>query len=1014
MYRLALARPTSTLVGAVTLAALGLFSLAKLPVSLLPSVERPRLSVVAKAADRSREEILLGWTEPVERRLGSIPGITSIESRTEDGLARIRIEADWNSDPDALRIDAARRIESAGFPLDELDVRVAGNDLQAIVELAVLGGSSAGERTDFARKVLVPELARLSGAGRIDVLGSRLPRVFVRPRGADLAARGVSPATLADRLAAAGRPSAAGRLRAGAAARPLVVREAIESLEMLGNFPVPSPTAGVGPVPLRQLADVGLAEIGDGTAFRWNGQEGVLVAIRRAPGANAVALAREVRQTLSRRSGREGGGLRVEIAADRSAEVVASLREIGLAALLGLALGTVVLRWTLGRWRPTLALSLVIPASLVSSFGVFHLFGIPLDVVSLGGLALAAGMLVDNSIVVLEAIETKRQQGSSDPAGEGTSQIAVAVVTSCVTTLVVFLPLIYLKGLARAFFGEQAFAVAASLGASLLFSLTLTPVLERKGPAGDDSRRGRSPGLRGYLSLLDRLLERPGRALALGLLFAAASLASVLLLPRRLFPPAEARVLRIPFALSEDLPDEGALRKGRELEETVRKGSGVAATSILLRQGLPDPALRDPDDLPRASFGEIEIACPSPSAARELALRLRNVLGSFPGARCRIAARRSAFTEAFGAGSGVDLTVSAPDPARARALAGRIAGDLVASLRLPSPEPPRPDGPTLFVEWDEPRLARLGTSRGALEPEVRAALLPRDVGRVDIPGFTPEIRLEPVDAAGIGEIPLPVPDKTGNGAASLRLVPLSALARVKPGGSPPATLRIDGRPAARIDLRLASGEGESAQAAALERAAKGIRLAPDEGIRLGGEPLERARAFSELRLALVLSIVLMFLAVAAVYESFLVPLLVLSILPVAAGGGFLLLAATGQGLDLMSFIGLILLGGIVVNHTVVLVDRIEQLRAAGSSEDEAIRGAARERYRPILMTTATTLLGMIPLALVGSEGIELRRPLASAVTGGLVTATFGSLLLVPLLHRLAERWRRRPAAGGGA
>ncbi|HEX3555444.1 MAG TPA: efflux RND transporter permease subunit, partial [Thermoanaerobaculia bacterium] len=475
MIRRAIERPVSTLLGALTVVVLGVFSLLRLPVSLLPALERPSLILTAAASGYAREEVLERITRPLEQRLGALAGVTAVRSTTGDGWARVRIESEWQTDADRLRIEAERRIAGLEVAGATLTVELAAGDPEPIAEVAVFGGSGTA-RAAFTREVLAPELARLEGAGRVETLGLAPLHPVVRPHAAALAARGLTAADLVARLRSVGAAVAAGRARAGAVARPLLVREDATSLDALRALRIAGPR---GESVLGDVAEVGLEEVRDDSFFRLGGREGTLVRVFRAPEANAVALAARVRERVAALSRRSASGLKVEVAADRSAEVVAALKELGIAALLGLGLGVAVLRFLLGRWRPTFALAVAVPASLLAAFSGFHLAGLSLDVVSLAGLALAAGLLVDSSIVVLESIETARARGEEDPEIAGARQIALPVIAGFLATAVVFLPLIYLKGLARAFFGAQAFAIVASLAASLLFSLTVTPVLAR-------------------------------------------------------------------------------------------------------------------------------------------------------------------------------------------------------------------------------------------------------------------------------------------------------------------------------------------------------------------------------------------------------------------------------------------------------------------------------------------------------------------------------------------------------
>ena len=991
--RRAVERPVSTLIAASALVVLGSFSLFRLPVSLLPSVERPGLEITATAEGRSRDELLDRVTRPLERRLAALAGVTSVRTRTGDGEVRAWVESEWQTDADRLRIEAERRL--AGLEDVTLEVELTAGDPEPIVEVAVLGGGGA-ERTSFVRRLLLPELARLEGAGRIETVGLAPRHVVVRPRAAALAARGLTVSDLVARLESVGVALPAGRARSGAAVRPLLVREEVRSLESLAAVRVPGPR---GESVLGDLAALSLEEVRDGSLFRLRlkgekgTQEGALVRVFRAPEANAVALAGRVRERVGEIGGRAGSGLRLEVVEDRSSEVVSALVDLGVAGLAGLLLGTLAIRAFLGRWRPTLALAVVVPASVLATFTAFHLAGASLDVVSLAGLALAAGMLVDSAVVVLEAIETARDQGDAEPVVTGTWQIAVPLIAGFLTTAVVFLPLIYLQGLARAFFGVQAFAIVATLAAALLFSLTVTPVLAgNTGSTGSGWSGGRDL----YLRLLDACLARPALPVLAGIAVTALAGIALVLLPRELVPDSPARELIVRYRLAPDLAPEAARRLGSELVERVRGVAGEGARVAVAQIPEEEKDGRDSKDnrdgkgsREGEETGRIVLGFADAAAAGRALPELRAAVSRLPGIEARVEPRTSAFVEPIErAGRRLEVIALATTPERATALAGRASERLqAAGLRPAGTHRDRPRG-ALHLTWDLPRLARLGADRDTLESQVRLALSEREAGRVRMEAVEPEIRIVPVPADP-ALLPVAVAE---NG--SPRITPLGALARLSPGARPAELERQDGRPAVRLAFDGALSDPNRAQSL-LEGLENGI----EEELVPGGRALELARSFGQLRLALALSLVLVFLTLAALYESFRLPLVVMSTVPVALGGALGLLLVTGQSLDVLSFLGLILLGGIVVNNAIVLVHRAEEHRQAGIEMTEALRRAGSERYRPILMTTLTTLAGTLPLALLGGEGAELRQSLATAVIGGMVTSTFASLLLVPVLQR---------------
>jgi HAE1 family hydrophobic/amphiphilic exporter-1 len=1000
MIELILRRPVSVIVATVALAALGGFALLKLPMALLPQIERPSLVVVAKAAASSRDELLHEVTSPIERRLALVPGVTSLESETRDGEARITIGSAWQTDPDRLRIDVTRRIEGAPtIPLDDLSVETM-TDLQPVIEVAVTGASGA-TRSRIADRVVLPELARIDGAGRIDVIGSTPLRATVRPRAADLAARGMTAADVESRLRLVGRSLTASRVREGSAVRPVVVAEPIRSIDELRNVTIKN-------VPLHEIADINLQEISDETLFRnlaqntptsafspspfrWGeggrrpdegpnpqAKEAVLLRIYRAPNANAVALAREV-TTRVKELGTRLRDVQVSIVVDRSAEVSRALSELALAALFGVLLGTIILRWMIGHWSPTLALAVVIPAALLASFTAFYAAGIPLDVISLSGLALATGLLVDNSIVVLESIETARAAGAGDPVLTGTRQIILAVVVSSITLMIVFAPLLYLQGLARAIFGEQALAVVVSVAASLVLSLTLTPVLARR---QQRSAVPRHPGLKHYVALLDRAIARPVRSLLIGAALIAAGLAFALLLRRELFARGAGRDVAIEIRTPVDL--DPAIARVR------LANVWTTATTAIDRHSLTSMGLtQTASDKPAT----IDMQFTSSRDANAALDRLRPQLAKLDSVRAVARLRPSAFIEAVGGDADrIELIPSASTDAEAEALSRRVTDAMQRNgFRLADNTRRSDRRLAMTLDWDERLLAANNTNRRAIENDVRAALGNLDSGKTAIASAEPAIRLLPTTPEDLAVTPV----HAGNA-----IVPVAAVAGLHLTTGAPDVFRDERRPARRLLF-------EGNDVAAADRAIAAVHVQGSERIRLAGHARELRDAFAQMRLALLLAAFLLYLTVAAFYESFLLPLPVIAALPFAAAGALAALFITGQTLNIMSLLGLIFLAGVVVNHTVVLLDRVEHLRAAGVPEDEAIRRAAADRYRPVIMTTLTAIVGMLPLAMFGGPGVELRRSIAVVVIGGLSTATLGTLVLIPLLHRALEPLRRR-------
>jgi HAE1 family hydrophobic/amphiphilic exporter-1 len=987
-----LARPVSLAIFVATLVVLGVFSLLRLPVALLPTLERPRLEIALEAKALDRASLVQDVVAPLERRLLPLPGVATATATVDDGRALLRLEGEWQADTEKQIVEVERLLASQ--PAGRLELaatRAAPPDPRPVLRLAVL--APLGEQPDlvalagFADSVLLPELGRLPGAGELRRRGGARRLLLVEPRFSELAARGLPVSALADRLRGTGRRETFGLVRQGGDRRPLLLGQEVRQRADLESL-----SLGQGLL-LRDLAGLREELVADGSLAFFRDQEAVLVDVFRSPGANAVVLAREARELLARLAARPALPSRILLVADTSGEVVDSLAGLGSSLLLGLLLGALVLRAGLGRWRPTLSLMVVVPASILASFAGFYAFGVPLDVVSLAGLALASGMLVDSSIVVLEAIATARAAGAADPRLEGTRQVALPLLASFATTAVVFLPLLYLEGLARAFFGAQAFAIASSLGLSLVLSLTLTPLLSSRGGRLEVGDGGSSFGLEGYRRRLAAVLAKPAPALLITLLLVAAGVPALVLLPKTLMPEGLRRNLEVELSFGRG--DEDTRR--RQLGDLVARIAQATPAPFAAELALP-PRLAGGGQGEAAAAGraylhpfteegrgkiELTFADAASLAAAEPAIRA--ACEAVPGLRAELRRERgalAAFVDELG--RGLELEVLAASEERAEHLAAAAAAAL-AEQGIASRAEQAAGGEKLELRFDPSRSPE---ERQAAEKELQGLLGGELLGYLQVPGVEGELRLSaPQSPLEL----LPVPTLEG------RMLPLGALGRLAAIEKPKPLERRGGR-----SSRLLRVEAELARKEKVEQALAKVPRLSGEEIALVGRSREMARAFGQLELALGLGLLLVFLTIAALYESLRLPLVVIATVPCAVAGAFLTLLIFGSSLDVFSFLGLLLLAGIVVNNAIVLLDRAEEWRRRGESATDAVKLAAAERYRPILMTTATTLLGLLPMALLGGEGAELRRSLALALFGGMATSWMAVLFVMPLLYVAAS------------
>ncbi|MEM6705415.1 MAG: efflux RND transporter permease subunit, partial [Acidobacteriota bacterium] len=724
LLRAALDRPVSVLVASAALVVLGAASLRQLPVSLLPDLERPRLVVVVEDSTRSRDSLSTEIVEALEVRLMALEGVVSVVTQIDDGLARIDVSTDWQTDVDRLRMQAERQFASADKAGVALSVSTSSGEREPVLQVAVSGGAEV-RRTEFVRNVLLPELARVPGVSGVRRVGGARERVVVRPVPSALAVRGLTNLDVELALRGVGTTEPLGMVRDGDTLRTAVVSSSVSSLNDLSSLAVPPAEAtGNGrdeaksgvPVPvLGDVAELEIEELLEGGAYLVNDRGALLLELFRTPSANAVLLARRARQSLREVTARAPPGLQIEVVGDASAEVVAALRELALAGLLGLGLGTIVVRLFLGSWVPTLSLMVVVPASVIAAFAAFLFWGVSLDVVALAGLALALGMLVDNSIVVLEAISSRRGERTEDRVElEGTTAVALPLVAALLTTAAVFVPLLYLRGLARAFFGVQAFAIVSALAISLALSLTVTPVLSRV-LAGrrTGGRTPRNPGHDTYLILLRVALRRPLLVSTLAVVFATAVLALGWAgLERELVPRGTGQAVLSEFSLEADLDARSVRERLAQVSAALTAEMESFSPSVERLTMRYEPLRpRDPNSDPFSAPGRLRVSLDRSVDPAAVARRIAESLATFPGLDARTRVERALFARTLLRLSGDQrIEVKASTHQRASALARRVIDSLQGAGLATRALVPR-QRTAWALNWRTAELAKQGASR---------------------------------------------------------------------------------------------------------------------------------------------------------------------------------------------------------------------------------------------------------------------------------------------------------------
>jgi CzcA family heavy metal efflux pump len=988
----------------------GLWALFTLPAGIYPEVTYPRIVVLARGGTFEAEEMTVAVTRPLEEALSGILGLRRIRTLTVRGSAELSLDFRPNADMAFALSQVQGRLAASRSSLP------AGLDLSAerltpsvfpMLQYELTGANPLVLR-DLAEFTVRPRLAGLPDVGEVAVEGGRVREIAVVLDPARLVANHIGVDQVAQAITATDQAEAAGRTETDYRQYAIIVSGLTNTPEVVGRVVVRQ--SGSRPV---RVADLGTVGYGAEDLFQivaGNGKPAALVNIARQPNGNTLRLQGAVRAAMDSIRPLLPAGVRLESVYDQAALVRDSMKSVRDAMLLGGALAVLVLLLFLGEWRTTAAAALSLPLTVAITLLGIALAGDSLNLMSLGGLAVAIGIIIDDAVVVVENIERRLALHPDEPPEDvvrtGTDEILGPVAGSTLTTVVVFAPLGLLTGVVGEFFRSFAIALAVAVLLSLALAMTLIPAVvaqwtARGGAARREETRPRE-GFRLPRISLHGVEERYARAIGwmLGHRMAALAGAAALLL----LGAGLTRVIGTGF-----LPemDEGGFildywaPTGAALSETDRQ------VKVLERILLADPAVQA---FTRRTGSELGFAATSPNRGDFTVLLKPR--GSRPSvyvvmdriraeAEQRAPAVRVEFVQLMQDVIG-DLAGS-PEPvelklfSRDQAAAERAAKAVAAAI---APTPGLVDlfdgvqgtNPERRVELDPARVSRLGLTAADVQAQARAALFGAEAGVAREPDRLVPIRTRLPDSVrlhgdAIDRLPI-----VGPGG----WLPLGALGQVRDTGSASELLRENLRPFVAVTGRT-SGRSLGAVMRDVQQAVASVALPAGVSLEIGGQYASQQAAFRELLGVLALAVGAVLLLLVAQFGSFRGPLAIIVAVPLGATGALLMLAITGVPFNVSSFMGLILLVGLIVKNGILLLDAAHSASDAGAGVGEALAHAGRIRLRPILMTTVCTLAGLVPLSLGLGAGAELQRPLALAVIGGLVVSTLVTLLIVPVL-----------------
>jgi HAE1 family hydrophobic/amphiphilic exporter-1 len=998
---------------ALAVVAFGFVGYTRLSVELFPDIAYPSVTVQTDFPDTAPEEVENLVTRPIEEAVGVLRGLETIHSVSRSGVSEVTLEFDWGSDMDLLSMEVREKLDRLILPEDAEDPIVLRFDpsLDPILRLALSGDGELTAMRYLAERRIKQSLETIKGVAAAQVRGGLEEEIQVDVDQERLAALGVPLERVREVVGVSNVNLPGGALRGEDKQYLIRTVNEFDSVEEIGGLIVWQ-RAGA-PVYLRDVADVYWGAKEREEITRVGGKESVEISIYKEGDANTVTVAARVREEILEWQERLPPNHSLTVLFDQSSFIGEAVNGVRDAAVLGGALAILVLYLFLRDFRSTLIIATSIPLSVVATFLLMYRLDISLNLMSLGGLTLGIGMLVDSSIVVLESIFRRRQEGLSaaDAAVAGTEEVGAAVTASTLTTVAVFLPIVFVEGIAGQLFKDQALTVTISLLASLVVSLTAVPMMTAAGRGRRGAGSGGAPGdgaaagaggarqpsmtlgafSRAYEQLVRGAIGRRWLTLSVTLVLFASSVWALRSLETELIPTLSEGEFHFEVSLPEGASLAVTDRVVARMEAAALAEPAIARTystigSRLIAGGMSlnakgehlgqlNAVMRDRDD------DALEAAA---------AQRLRLQFEGEPDLEVKFGK-----PSYFSLKTPVELVLYGDDLVELRAysvdLAQKIADvpglvDVRSSLEAGNPE--------LQVVFDRRRLASLGLEMQSLSETLRDRVQGVIPTRFKEEDRQIDVRIRNVEEArqSIEDVRnLVIPGADGS---PLRLL---SVAEVRIDQGPAEIHRLQQQRAAVISANLKDRTLGSA-IAAVEDVAREAPAPAGITSEIGGQNREMQVSFASLRFALVLAVFLVYLVMASTFESLLHPLIVLLTIPLSLTGVVAGLVATGTTISVIVLIGSVVLAGIVVNNSIVLVDAINRLRRAGWEKREAVVRAGELRLRPILMTTLTTILGLVPMALTWGEGAELRSPLAITVASGLLFSTVLTLVVIPCVY----------------
>lgn len=996
---------------------LGIISYQRLGIDLLPNLNNPRLFVEITAGERPPEEIESQFVEGIESMAVRQRDVVQVSSIVKAGAAQITVEYAWNKDMDEAFLDLQKALNSMSSGLDELRISQHDPNMSPVVLVSMSnpGITDMSELRKVAESYVRNELIRIEGIADVQLSGDAITDLVIETDPYKLKAFNLTMDELASRIEGANRNLTGGRVSeygvqytvkgVGLLTEPvdfenlIVGYRRVDALEAGTQSTVQANGQVMAPVFLREVASVSFANKRVENIVRINGQRSIGLSIYKETRFNTVRAVNEVITQLENIK-KALPGYKFEIIHNQGDFINSAIGEVRHTAILGIILAVFILFVFLRRVGTTLIISIAIPISIVATFNLMFFNDLTLNIMTLGGLALGAGMLVDNAIVVIENIVRNHESGM--PVREavitGSDEVSGAIISSTLTTIVVFLPIVYLHGASGELFKDQAWTVAFSLLSSLAVALLVIPTLYLRVYGGKKQKQinASTVQLKGYGRFVLRALDFRWPIILFSLALIAFAWAIVPSIGTEFMPRATSKSLNIAIQLPAGTRLERTMNVVETMEQLLKTTAGDSI-SVYSHVGPGSGSVNSVFEGENTALMRVRFFG-DPATVDRVIATFSNFSQNIDGLQITFKQDDSALSSLLGTESApVVVEIKGEELDQIKEITGLVMQKMDSITGLYNVSSSIEDGaPEVEILLDRTRTGMENLNLSSVVTQVQQQLSGRQAGQLEYTGEMRDIFIK-VPEKDLSSLPGMV---VRSGQQEYRL---QEIAQLRNALAPGEILRRNQSRIAQVTANLDPAISLDKMARTIEAATAGIELPANYQISITGQEQQRKEAMSSLLFALLLSVVLVYMVMASQFESLLHPFTILLTIPLAVVGAILMFLFTGSTINIMGVIGIVMLVGIAVNNAIILVDRINQLKRSGMERSQAIAQGAQQRIRPILMTSLTTILALLPLALGVGESSELRSSMALAVIGGLFTSAALTLVVIPCAYDLMER-----------